>query len=163
MDIVIAKIQLLFVVTLIQHLFLKIIYLALVSISSQIFAICTTKKSCNLYYNLFFSPLDAKLSLRSIYIYNATIENFNINMEEWIRLESLSIIEGHIKTFQGRFNELNLSCMNFSGNGIVDVGPETFTRLHKLRILDFSRNNLTNIPNIILNKKKEFILDISSM
>lgn len=108
---------------------------------------------------IFFSG--SKFNVTSIHIHNATIENFDLKLEECTKLESLSVINGKISKFQGRFSNNNLTSMNLSGNGIIDIGPETFKKLSGLRILDVSRNNLTKISDLIPNRKKEFILDIS--
>ncbi|XP_014277702.1 protein halfway [Halyomorpha halys] len=105
---------------------------------------------------------NARFNVTSIRIYNATIENFDLRLEEYSKLQSLSIINGKIRKLQGRFfSNNNLTCMNLSGNGIIDINAETFTKLSELKTLDVSRNNLTKIPSIIQNRKKDLSLDIS--
>lgn len=103
----------------------------------------------------------SKFNVTNIHIHNATIENFDLKLEECTKLESLSIINGKISKFQGRFSNNNLTSMNLSGNGIIDISPETFKKLSVLSTLDVSRNNLTKISDLIPNRKKEFTLDIS--
>lgn len=99
-------------------------------------------------------------STRTLYIQNAVLNTFNASSEKWSRLKYLSVVDGKIKKFEGRFWG-NLACVNLSGNNISDINPGAFEKLPRLTSLDLSNNNITKIPNITINKNN-FSLDISN-
>lgn len=97
-----------------------------------------------------------------LHIYNATLEEFNIQLEQphLKPLKSVSVTDGRIGRIVGNFaKHSEISCLNFSNNGLIDIDNRSFVFLTKLRTVDLSHNNLSIVPNFI--KQNKISLDIS--
>lgn len=111
-------------------------------------------------YNIPSTISDVRQNATKVHIFNATVHTFNADIDDWATLESLSVIGGQINKINGQFSG-NLACVNFSQNNISEISTSAFKNLPKLKILDLSKNNVSNIPNIT-STKHNLRLDISS-
>lgn len=97
-----------------------------------------------------------------MHIYNATLNEFNITLEQpsMKMVKSVSITDGKIDRIVGMFaRNTAISCLNFSNNALYDINNRSFVHLNKLGMVDLSHNNLSVVPNF--NKKGNISLDIS--
>ncbi|KAK6625200.1 hypothetical protein RUM43_005491 [Polyplax serrata] len=87
-------------------------------------------------------------NVKYMHIRNATLEELKyFAFEAWPKLESFSITEGKIEKISFEIHS-NLSCFNASSNAISDIDVNVFHKLHELRVLDLSNNNLTKLPSL---------------
>lgn len=101
-------------------------------------------------------------SVTALHIRNATLDALNLTSSLWRGLEFLSITDGQIKTVVGEFGKhTHISCLNLSSNGINEFIGRPLSNLYKLKFLDLSQNNLTEIP--LFKMEGNVTLDISGI
>lgn len=103
------------------------------------------------------TTLTAHGEVIAIHIRNATLDILNVTRPEWRRLDYFSVTDGHIGAVSGEFGKhARVSCLNFSGNGIKHFENRSLVNLFNLKMLDLSRNNLSDVPRF----KKEGLVKL---
>lgn len=100
-------------------------------------------------------------NITALHIRNLTLDFLDLSKSTWRMLSNMSITDGRIKRVGKDFGKhATVSCLNLSSNGIVEFEDRSLVNLYKLKMLDLSNNNLTEIPS--LKKDGNISLDISS-
>lgn len=87
-----------------------------------------------------------------IHIINATLDELDVSLKFWKRLDSLIVTDGSINRITKEFTKFSLpKCVNISNNNLMDINQRAFKDLTHLQFLDISHNNLSNMPNVNQN------------
>ena len=91
---------------------------------------------------------------------NMTLETLNANLM-WNTLRSFTITDSIVHNITNQFHG-QLEFVNISSIGLTDIDPKAFKNLKNLHTLVLSKNNLTNVPDILPSETlSNFTLDIS--
>uniref|UniRef100_A0A224XPH9 Protein phosphatase 1 n=1 Tax=Panstrongylus lignarius TaxID=156445 RepID=A0A224XPH9_9HEMI len=94
-----------------------------------------------------------------VYIYNSSLDYFDAGLAEWNDLKTLTLINSSVKNVIGQFQG-KLECINLSSNSLEHIDPKAFLNLPNLKQLDLSKNNITKLPDLLV-EERNFTLDIS--
>ncbi|XP_073832130.1 leucine-rich repeat domain-containing protein hfw isoform X1 [Musca autumnalis] len=85
----------------------------------------------------------------NLHIYNMTMPEIDLSLSIFQTLQSLAITDGNIVNITKKFSRMNkVKCLNLSNNNLSNV---TMKASIQLKFLNLSNNNLTEIPQITPN------------
>ncbi|XP_073972643.1 leucine-rich repeat domain-containing protein hfw isoform X3 [Rhodnius prolixus] len=96
---------------------------------------------------------------KHVYICNSSLEYFEAGLSEWNHLETLTLVNSSVKKVIGQF-EGTLRCINLSASSLKYIEPKAFQNLPNLKQLDLSKNNITKLPELLV-EGLNITLDIS--
>lgn len=116
-----------------------------------------------LLYNLtFFKIFFLGSNVTALHARNFTMHSLDVSLFNLTKLKlgQLAITDGHITELRGTLDMVNLTCLNLSGNSLINMSENMFSSLNVIENLDLSGNDLKEIVHI--NTTAEvFKLDIS--